>query len=75
MGDRIHARQDRFLSRGDVTEDENRTLWYIPLSILSTDSNGKTTVDRSIVLDQREATVALDTSRPFKLNGGTIGVC
>ncbi|KDQ18450.1 hypothetical protein BOTBODRAFT_28829 [Botryobasidium botryosum FD-172 SS1] len=70
----IHIRQDRFLSSGDVKEEENQTIWYIPLSLLTTDANGKSSVDRSIVLDKREMTIPLDTSKPFKLNAGTVSV-
>ncbi|KAG8687839.1 Aminopeptidase 2 mitochondrial, partial [Ceratobasidium sp. 395] len=72
--DGIHVRQDRFLSTGDASEAENKTIWHIPLSLLSTDANGKTTVDHSIVLSEREASFKLDTSKPWKLNAGTVGV-
>lgn len=47
----------------------------IPLNILTTDANGKSTIDRSIVLSEREATYKIDTSRPYKINAGTSGVC
>ncbi|KAG9085108.1 Aminopeptidase 2 mitochondrial [Ceratobasidium sp. UAMH 11750] len=72
--DGIHVRQDRFLSTGDATDDENKTIWHIPLSLLSTDANGKTSVDHSIVLSERETDIKLDTSKPWKLNAGTVGV-
>ncbi len=39
------------------------------------DENGKGMVDRTLVLRDRETTIPLDTSRPFKLNAGTTGVC
>jgi aminopeptidase 2 len=48
---------------------------YIPLSVLSTDSTGKMTIDRQPVLETRERTLTLDTTKPFKLNAGTSGVC
>ncbi|KAF9504838.1 hypothetical protein BS47DRAFT_1438322 [Hydnum rufescens UP504] len=73
-GGKLHIRQDRFLATGDPTEEENQTVWYIPLTILSTDSSGKSVIDRSIVLDTRQTTISLDTTKPFKLNAGTIGV-
>ena len=50
-------------------------LRTIPLTIVSVDADGNRTVDKGIVLDEREKFIALDTSKPFKLNGGTIGVC
>lgn len=39
------------------------------------DENGKAVVDRTLVLKDREMTIPLDTSRPFKLNADTTGVC
>lgn len=39
------------------------------------DENGKAVVDRTLVLRDREMTIPLDTSQPFKLNAGTTGVC
>lgn len=47
----------------------------IPLSLLSVDGSGKASVDKSAVLDSREKTIKIDTSKPFKLNAGTSGVC
>ena len=46
----------------------------IPLSLLST-KNGKSSVDKTAILQARETTIPLDTSQPFKLNAGTTGVC
>ena len=45
------------------------------MSLVTTDASGKPTVDRAIVLDEREKFIPLDTSKSFKLNGGTTGVC
>ncbi|KAI0086651.1 peptidase family M1-domain-containing protein [Irpex rosettiformis] len=72
--DGITVRQDRFLETGPAPPEENETLWSVPLSLLTTDENGKAKIDRSLLLDQREITIALDTSKPFKLNAGTTGV-
>jgi aminopeptidase 2 len=52
--------------------DEHRS---IPLNILSVDSAGKPTVDRTAVLSEREKFFPIDTSKPFKLNAGTNGFC
>ena len=41
---------------------------------MTEDDGGKTTVDRA-VLSEREGSYAIDTSKPFKLNAGTAGVC
>ena len=46
----------------------------IPLSLLST-KDGKSSVDTTAILQEREKTIPLDTSQPFKLNAGTVGVC
>ncbi|KAG8992227.1 Aminopeptidase 2 mitochondrial [Tulasnella sp. JGI-2019a] len=70
----ITVRQDRFLSTGDPSEQDNQTIWHIPLSIKTVDGDGKVSVDRAVVLTEREATIKVDTSKPFKLNSGTTGV-
>lgn len=71
----IKVCQDRFLETGLAEGKDNETIWNIPLSILSVDANGKSTVDKTAVLDTREKTFTLDTSKPYKLNAGTNGVC
>ena len=47
----------------------------VPLFLLSADENGKVNVDKSAVLAERETSIAIDTSKPFKLNADTNGVC
>lgn len=71
----IKVRQDRFLETGLAEGKDNETIWNIPLSILTFDASGKTIIDKTAVLDSRESTFALDTSKPYKLNAGTNGVC
>ncbi|KAG9049074.1 Aminopeptidase 2 mitochondrial [Tulasnella sp. UAMH 9824] len=73
-GDSIAVRQDRFLSTGDPSEKENETLWQIPLNIKTADASGKVSTDHSVVLSERESTIPLDTSKPFKLNAQTTGI-
>jgi len=46
----------------------------VPLALLTV-TNDKVNIDGSVVLDTREKTLAIDTSKPFKLNAGTYGVC
>lgn len=72
---KLKIRQDRFIASGDVTEDENKTIWYIPLTVLTTDSTGKAVIDRKTVLESKEIEISVDTTKPFKLNAGTVGVC
>jgi aminopeptidase 2 len=70
----IHVRQDRFLESGPAEEKDNETIWNVPLALLTV-TNDKVNIDKSVVLDTREKTLAIDTSKPFKLNAGTYGVC
>ncbi|KJA14359.1 hypothetical protein HYPSUDRAFT_80850 [Hypholoma sublateritium FD-334 SS-4] len=69
----IHVRQDRFLETGPADPKDNETIWNIPLSLLSTE-HGISSVDKAMVLREREATFVVDTTKPFKLNTGTKGV-
>ncbi|EMD34526.1 hypothetical protein CERSUDRAFT_86618 [Gelatoporia subvermispora B] len=71
--DGIRVRQDRFLETGPADPKDNETIWTIPLNIVSMSKNGDATIDRQIVLKEREATFPVDTSKPFKLNAGTVG--
>ncbi|KIO32559.1 hypothetical protein M407DRAFT_4505 [Tulasnella calospora MUT 4182] len=65
--DGITVRQDRFLVTGDPSEKENETLW-------TANASGKVSIDRSVVLSDRETMIPSDTSKPFKLNAQTTGV-
>lgn len=46
----------------------------VPLGIV-TEKDGKRYVDNSPLLSERSTHVNLDTTKPFKLNAGTTGVC
>ncbi|KAF9050721.1 leucyl aminopeptidase [Hymenopellis radicata] len=70
----IEVRQDRFMETGIAEPEENKTIWNVPLNILSVDNSGKSTIDRSALLEERSKSFIVDTSKPFKLNGGTAGV-
>ncbi|KZT39817.1 hypothetical protein SISSUDRAFT_1060871 [Sistotremastrum suecicum HHB10207 ss-3] len=70
----IHIRQDRFLVDGSPAPEENETLWNIPLSILTSDNTFERTITQRTLLNQRETDIKLDTTKPFKLNGGSTGV-
>ncbi|KAG8913108.1 Aminopeptidase 2 mitochondrial [Tulasnella sp. 417] len=71
--DSITVRQDRFLVTGDPRDEENETLWHIPLNVKTADAGGKVSTNRSVILREREATIPLDTSKSFKLNAQTTG--
>jgi aminopeptidase 2 len=49
----------------------------VPLSLLTVGKDGKPKVQKELVLDSREMEIELDTSKPFKLNAGTVspGLC
>jgi hypothetical protein len=47
----------------------------VPLNLLSVDVDDKILVDKTAILDEREKTFVLDTSKSFKLNSGSIGFC
>ncbi|EUC58817.1 leucyl aminopeptidase [Rhizoctonia solani AG-3 Rhs1AP] len=72
--DGIHIRQDRFLSTGDVTDEENQTIWQVPLALLTTTSDGKSSTDHTVVLSEREGDFKLDTSKPWKINAKRVSV-
>ncbi|KAF8198244.1 leucyl aminopeptidase [Mycena galopus ATCC 62051] len=70
----IHIRQDRYMDNGTPEAHENETIWNVPLSILTVDENGQVHVDKTALLEEREKTFAIDTTRTFKLNAGTTGL-
>ncbi|KAJ7276711.1 hypothetical protein C8J57DRAFT_1061552, partial [Mycena rebaudengoi] len=47
----------------------------IPLGILTVDEGGKPHVDKTAILDEKEKTIAIDTTRNYKVNAGSIGFC
>ncbi|KAJ7108703.1 peptidase family M1-domain-containing protein [Mycena epipterygia] len=66
----VYLRQDRFLLTG---KEPVGITWVIPLHILSADAAGNISIDHEVLLREREQFIALDTSRPFKINAGTTG--
>ncbi|KAG5354173.1 hypothetical protein C0989_003686 [Termitomyces sp. Mn162] len=70
----IAVRQDRFLETGHAEPKDNETIWNVPLSIVTVDEDGQPVLNKEAVLGAREQTFELDTSKPFKLNAGTVGV-
>ncbi|KAJ6557958.1 peptidase family M1-domain-containing protein [Mycena capillaripes] len=68
--DGVYLKQDRFLFTGKNSEE---TIWVIPLQILTLDSTSRVKIDSGVVMREREQFIALNTSRPFKINAGTTG--
>lgn len=71
----IVLRQDRFLSTGDLTEEENQTVWWIPLRISSGPGNEDFVAGAPKILDTKEITIpGLAKEEFFKLNKDQTGV-
>ncbi|QLG70515.1 hypothetical protein HG535_0A04550 [Zygotorulaspora mrakii] len=68
-GNEITFKQNRYLSTGDVKDDEDKTLYPVFLALASKDG-----IDSSLVLDEREKTIQLKDSRFFKVNGAQSGI-
>ena len=47
----------------------------VPLALTSAGPDGKPAINSSLILDTREKTFPLDTTKPYKLNANTTGVC
>lgn len=74
-GKSIKVRQDRFLNTGDVKDEENKTLWYVPLELKTAGKDGKVQIEHKAILSEREKTFDLKGADVFKLNAETVGVC
>ncbi|KAJ2493003.1 hypothetical protein IWW37_001007 [Coemansia sp. RSA 2050] len=72
-GKQIRVRQNRYLSAGVANEDEDQTVWWVPLGIETSASKDSHSTD---VLTTREATFDLDVSitKWYKLNKDTVGI-
>ncbi|KAK0538067.1 Aminopeptidase 2 mitochondrial [Tilletia horrida] len=74
---RIKVRQNRFLLTGDVTPEEDETLWYVPLAMRTAQEDGSVKTDQSVVLDmKRELELPMPDAKTkvWKFNADTIGV-
>ncbi|KAK4705003.1 hypothetical protein P7C70_g1199, partial [Phenoliferia sp. Uapishka_3] len=71
----LKIRQNRFLSTGAPTPEQDETLWHVPLGLL-TIKDGKANVDRAAVLTTRERAIPLEDVRhlSYKLNSDNSGV-
>lgn len=66
---KITFTQNRYLSTGDVKENEDETLYPVFLALKTKDK-----VDRSLVLDERSKTIEVDSLDFFKTNGDQAGI-
>jgi len=69
----IKVRQDRFLEDGEAKPEDNKTIWSVPLGLVTTSGDGQSLIDDSALLETREAGFKLDTTKPFKINADTNG--
>jgi aminopeptidase 2 len=60
---------------GLVCSAETQVGRNVPLRLLSVDASGKAVLDKEALLTEREQFFKIDTSKPYKLNAGTSGVC
>lgn len=61
--DAIHVKQNRFLRTGDVKPEEDEVLYPVLLGLRT-----KEGIDRSLILDKREADFKVSSTDFFKLN-------
>ncbi|KAI9471610.1 hypothetical protein LPJ78_001603 [Coemansia sp. RSA 989] len=73
-GAQIKVQQDRYLSAGHASDDENQTLWWVPLRIKAA---GAEACNSSAVLTARSAVfdVPAAEAKWYKLNHDTVGIC
>ncbi|KAJ2519221.1 hypothetical protein H4217_002823 [Coemansia sp. RSA 1939] len=72
-GAKLHVRQNRYLSAGEATEEEDQTLWWVPLGIVTSETKSQ---NSSGVLTAREADfdVSVSAAKWYKLNKDTVGI-
>ncbi len=84
----IKVRQDRFLENGPAKPEDNetpslfpsfsqplRSYRSVPLGLVTTSAHGQSLIDNAAILETREAEFKFDTTKPFKINADTNGVC
>ncbi|KAG0149414.1 hypothetical protein CROQUDRAFT_74268 [Cronartium quercuum f. sp. fusiforme G11] len=72
----LKVTQNRFLSTGDPSPEEDETLWHVPLEIKVVGSDGRVRVKHDIMEAEREVSVELSSVKEtiYKLNADTCGV-
>lgn len=67
---KIHLRQERYLSSGVATKDEDETLWQIPLLMVSSSQDAPT---KEILLKKEETLIAPSDGMFVKVNNQQCG--
>ncbi|ODV58291.1 M1 family metallopeptidase [Ascoidea rubescens DSM 1968] len=68
-GNKIHLKQNRYLTTGDVKPEEDQTIFPVFVGLRT--KNG---IDESIILNQRETTIEIDDPSFFKINADHAGI-
>ncbi|KAI0461984.1 hypothetical protein LJB42_004589 [Komagataella kurtzmanii] len=70
-GDNLTITQTRFLAAGDVTPEDDKTIWWVPLNI---SVGSGTSVAENYALTEKSAVIPRPDSPFFKLNKDSVGV-
>ncbi|KAK9476709.1 peptidase family M1-domain-containing protein [Lipomyces japonicus] len=70
----VTLRQDRFISSGDVTPEENQATWWIPLGIYTDDSSASAYSSISSFTNKETVINGLNSASFYKLNKDQTGV-
>ena len=72
----VRIRQSKFLSTGDLTPEDDSTVWWVPLSlrggVTTTVSSKQNEQSNKMCLTEKEMTIAV-TGEPLVLNSGATG--
>lgn len=73
---KISLHQEKFNQNGSLSEDDKKTLWSVPLSIVSQSSSGKKIPLSTTLFDTRDLTLSLEvpSSDWFKLNPSVVDI-
>ncbi|ORC86065.1 aminopeptidase [Trypanosoma theileri] len=66
----LHVTQNRFLATGDITEDENKTVWKIPLLVTRPENQILKTI-----IEEKESTLSIPHSSWVKVNTDQSAFC
>lgn len=58
--------------------EEDETIWHVPMQLLLVDKDGKTSVDGTVFLKERDSSFPIaggGKKGSYKINAGATGVC
>jgi len=71
---KVHIKQNRFLTTGDVKPEEDETLYWILLALKTLDKNGQPVINEELTTTERETTIDVPEDGVYKLNAGCSGI-